>query len=158
MFLRASLMKMCHFVPIKISTYLVNWRAVNLLAAGKGLGRGIDIHSLMIETPKIFVGGMAIEHLVLVKIIKFKFRCWLGRKSCLMLIGGRVNDETTSRTCTLVVIPSTAASHIILDHKIKKQSNHKNHKSLFHFSLLYTKKQHQRVTLPFYHNPPLINE
>ena len=119
MLLRTSLMKMCHFVPIKISTYLVNWRTVNLLAASKGLGRGIDIRSLMIETPKIFVGGMAIEHLALVKIIKFKFRCWLGRKSCLMLIGGIVNDETTSGTCTLVVIPSTAASHITLDHKIK---------------------------------------
>jgi hypothetical protein len=72
----------------------------------------------MIKSPKLLVGGMAIEHLSLVKIIKFELGGGFGGKARMMLVRRAVNDETASGTCTLVVVPATAASHV-LDHKIK---------------------------------------
>lgn len=109
---------MCHFLPIKLPTHLIELSTLNFLPTTKGLRRWIHIDSLMIKSSELLVWGMAIEHLSLVKIIKFKFRCGFGWETRVMLVRRGVNYETASRTCTLVVVPATAASHI-LDHKIK---------------------------------------
>ena len=109
---------MCHFLQIKLPTHLVELGTVNFLPATKGLRRWIHIDSLMIKSSELLVRGMAIEHLSLVKIVKFKLGGGFGRKARMMLVRRGVNYETASGTCTLVVVPATAASHI-LDHKIK---------------------------------------
>jgi hypothetical protein len=88
---------------------------VNLLPTAKSLRRGIHVDSLMIEASKLLIRGMAIEHLTLVEIIKLELGSGLWGKACVMLVGGRVDDKTTSGTCALVVVPAAAASHI-LDH------------------------------------------